>query len=398
MSEDALVKVGAGGPPEKPPSVSAGALSMPEGDGGSLVYYEDLSALISQASACPYTQADVLYLMLMGREVGLGPIQSLRSVHIIEGRPTMSADTMAAIVKASDLCEYFYPTEMTSIRCSYVTKRVGEPTEIEFTFTIEDAQRAGLQSEFWLRYPTAMLKARTITHLCRAIYPDLLGGFYDPTEITMPMSRPPVTEPNAPFVQGKWVDDAVPERVLDECKPKQLPDPHRAERQHLVKHFMELVAQAVGLTHQHKQRYLIFCNKRFGVEHLRQLDQETLQALVDELDALDNEIDPRTFYSRRAEHIMETAGMYPSQSWRGAMRRFKAMLKQCVDTDVAEAFMEWVLEQEGEAYPVWEAVPARRIQNYWKRLNGIVPEDRAPYIMACIEGDDFEPRTRQLSF
>lgn len=125
-------------------------------------------------------------IIASGRELGLTAMQSLRSIHIIEGKPTLSADLVAALCKARrDVCAWFRLVESTDAVATYETQRVGEPQPTRMSFSIEDARRAGVTGKDpWKKYPSAMLRARCITALARAVYPDLVMGVYDPDEVT----------------------------------------------------------------------------------------------------------------------------------------------------------------------------------------------------------------------
>jgi len=119
-----------------------------------------------------------------GRELGLSAMQALRSVHIIEGKPTLSADLMVALVKKSDACAYFRLVESTASRAAYETHRKGEPSPTRMTYTAEEARAAGaLNKDNWRKFPAAMLRARAASMLARAVYPDVILGVYDPDEI-----------------------------------------------------------------------------------------------------------------------------------------------------------------------------------------------------------------------
>jgi hypothetical protein len=124
-------------------------------------------------------------IIAAGRELGLTAMQSLRSIHIIEGKPTLSADLIAALCKSrSDVCQYFRLVESTDKIARYETLRKGEPEPTSMTWTWDDATRAGVTSkDNWKKYPAAMLRARCITALARAVYPDLAMGVYDPDEV-----------------------------------------------------------------------------------------------------------------------------------------------------------------------------------------------------------------------
>lgn len=136
-------------------------------------------------------------IIATGRELGLTAMQSLRSIHVIKGKTILSADLVAALVKSRrDVCAYFMLVESTTERATYRTQRVGEPEATTLTFTFEDAKRAQVTGNpNWTKFPAAMLRARCITALARAVYPDLAMGIYDADEIeAQPASPQPVYE------------------------------------------------------------------------------------------------------------------------------------------------------------------------------------------------------------
>ena len=137
-------------------------------------------------------------IIMTGRELGLTAMQSLRSIHVIEGKPTLSADLMLALTKRSAECEWFRLVESTPEIATYETKRRGEPEATRMSFTIKEAQAAGLASkENYKRHPTAMLRARCVAALARAVYPDLLLGVYETGELS-----PERVGPSVPITPG----------------------------------------------------------------------------------------------------------------------------------------------------------------------------------------------------
>lgn len=128
---------------------------------------------------------DVLAVVLTGAELGLAPMQAIRGIKVIKGQPTLSAETMGALVRRrSDVCEYLVLKHSDSTRAVYETKRRGDPAPTTMAFTMEDAQRAGLTGgDNWRKYPAAMLRARCLSAICKAVYSDLVLGLYDPEEL-----------------------------------------------------------------------------------------------------------------------------------------------------------------------------------------------------------------------
>jgi hypothetical protein len=76
----------------------------------------------------------VLLIMATGAELSIPPTAALRAIHIVKGKPILSADLMVAMcVKRTDICEYFKCIESTDERATYETKRRGD-AEAQATF------------------------------------------------------------------------------------------------------------------------------------------------------------------------------------------------------------------------------------------------------------------------
>lgn len=131
------------------------------------------------------TPQGVLSTIMVGRELGLPAMASLRSVHNIEGKHSLSASLMVALVLKSGFAEYFEPVSFDDKHATFETKRKGGRKPIELTHTIDMATAAGLVKEKsgWVKNPTDMLVARAQARLARLVYPDLLAGLYTPEEL-----------------------------------------------------------------------------------------------------------------------------------------------------------------------------------------------------------------------
>lgn len=126
----------------------------------------------------------VMYVMLAGRDMGLNAVQSLRNLHIIDGKIQASADLMQAQVHRSGLAEYFQQIESTDLTATFETKRKGSPAPVRATFTMAMATTAGItKNPVWIKHPNAMLRARAISTLARIVYPDAVAGMYDEYEM-----------------------------------------------------------------------------------------------------------------------------------------------------------------------------------------------------------------------
>lgn len=134
-------------------------------------------------SALRNKPADVLVVLMKGRELGLSPMASMGNIHVIEGKATLSSDLIQGLVLKSGKCEYFKLVEGTATVARYATKRTDAPGETVMEFTIEDAKLAGLlNKDNWRKYPKAMLRARCAADLLREVYPDVCAGLCDTDE------------------------------------------------------------------------------------------------------------------------------------------------------------------------------------------------------------------------
>jgi hypothetical protein len=139
----------------------------------------DLSTKISNTNFVPKSlrgkPAEIAACVLTGREIGIGPMQALQKIHVIEGRPSMSAELMRSLVMAAGH-EITYPV-YSDDKVTAKGRRSGSTETTEVTWTMKDAQRVGVASrDTWKKYPRQMLSARATSELCRLMFPDALGG------------------------------------------------------------------------------------------------------------------------------------------------------------------------------------------------------------------------------
>lgn len=124
----------------------------------------------------------VVAALLSGAERGLGPMESLRSVHVIEGTPTLSAEAKRALVLAAG--HEFEVLESSATKCTVLGRRAGSQKTTQFTWTMDRARRARLANkDNWTRYLEAMLLARATSELCNAVFPDVTAGLRTTEEV-----------------------------------------------------------------------------------------------------------------------------------------------------------------------------------------------------------------------
>lgn len=130
------------------------------------------------------TAQQALVQVLLGQELGIGPVMSMSSIHIIERKPTASAGLLLHLVRRSGRYDYQvieHSDERAEIEWYYLGKPQGRSA-----WTMADAKRAGvLNKQVWQRYPRQMLFARAVSEGVRTFCPDVMGGTpaYVPEEL-----------------------------------------------------------------------------------------------------------------------------------------------------------------------------------------------------------------------
>ncbi|OYT72741.1 MAG: hypothetical protein CFK49_10770 [Armatimonadetes bacterium JP3_11] len=211
----------------------------------------------------------VMTIIEAGREVGIPPLQALRSISIINGRVVMSVQLQLALARAKGV-RVVALTE-TEGACDVTLKR-GEET-VSTRYTLEDARKAGLirNGSSWEKYPRQMLRWRAIGDGLRIIAPDATAGFLSPEEAE---SIPPI--------DAEVLYEALPEPT-HEPEPEPAPRPQRRRRENgnggdteanALKAEIRELCEKAGYQAQAFREFLL---ERYGVRALGDLSIEQLR-------------------------------------------------------------------------------------------------------------------------
>lgn len=127
--------------------------------------------------------ANLLWAVSYGQTLGIAPLTAIQSIHVINGKPTASADLIAGLVRRAG---HKLRVNGDDKRAVAQIIRADDPDfTFEVVWTIERAQAAKLTSkDTWKNFPAAMLKARAITEVARAACSEILQGtIYTPEEL-----------------------------------------------------------------------------------------------------------------------------------------------------------------------------------------------------------------------
>jgi hypothetical protein len=148
---------------------------------------KELSSVFAKSSLVPDAlrgkEADILFIVMTGAEMGLGPLTSLRAFEIIKGRVGMKPEAMIAHVRSHPSVEYVNCVENTAKLATWASKLKGG-VEMKTSFSWEDAVAAGLStSEMYKKWPARMLQWRCASAHCKKAHSDVILGLYSTEEV-----------------------------------------------------------------------------------------------------------------------------------------------------------------------------------------------------------------------
>lgn len=143
--------------------------------------------LMATASLLPVQYRDnpgnLFYAVEFADSLGVDRINAITSIHVIQGKPTASADLIAGLVRKAG-----HKLRITGDDTKAVAQLI-RSDDPDFTFEavwdVEKATAAKLWgTDTWKKYPAAMLRARAITEVVRMGASDsLYGVIYTPEEL-----------------------------------------------------------------------------------------------------------------------------------------------------------------------------------------------------------------------
>lgn len=182
-----------------------------------------------------------------GDMLGIHPMAAVTGVHIIDGKPSISANLMSGLVRKAGhklRVKVTGTLETGDLVARAELIRADDPDyTFEVVWTIDKAKRAGLfpgkSGSNWQRYPEAMLKARVVSEIIREGAADVLmgGNVYTPEELGAE-----VDESGEPVVLNQVRDEGAPAPKPQATAAPIVDDQPQAEDQDFD--WVEAIAQA----------------------------------------------------------------------------------------------------------------------------------------------------------
>lgn len=128
---------------------------------------------------------DCVAAILMGRELGIGPMQSLKDIAVIDGKPALAAHLQLAVLRRGNtqggiiILESHVDDERALIKAKRTD--TGEIAEVEWTYeeakkVISKSGKKLVEKDNWKSYRRDMLWARAVGRLTRRLGSDLVAG------------------------------------------------------------------------------------------------------------------------------------------------------------------------------------------------------------------------------
>ena len=185
-------------------------------NGMSFEQMKERAALLVKSGFLPVaikTPEQALTIMLTGQELGLGFMEALRSINVIQGKPCMAAQLLLGLCYRTKEVEQAFFEKKTAEECIYVLKRKGNPAE-RVVWNMGHAKAMGLADrDNWKKQPQTMLEWRAISKAARLVFPDAICGLYTPEEIAEGVDL--VDTPTGPQVER--VIEKAPDKTLEEA-------------------------------------------------------------------------------------------------------------------------------------------------------------------------------------
>lgn len=129
------------------------------------------------------TPAAIVTVIMYGKALGLPMMAALSGFHIIEGKPSASADLIRALAMRSPKCKYFRLVSADETQATWETWHRDHDEPSRLVYTIEEARKAGLRGGNWSTREKQMLVKTCSTILARWVYTIETMGLYCPEEM-----------------------------------------------------------------------------------------------------------------------------------------------------------------------------------------------------------------------
>ena len=141
---------------------------------------QQMATVVAKAGCFGFkTMEQAAALMLVAQADGLHPAKAATHYHIINGKPSLTADAMLARFQQAGGRVNWDAYSDDGVTGTFSHALGGS---VSITWTIARAKKAGVGNLD--KFPAAMLRARCISEGVRTVYPGVIVGMYTPEEVS----------------------------------------------------------------------------------------------------------------------------------------------------------------------------------------------------------------------
>ena len=161
-----------------------------------------MATVVAKAGSFGFkSQEQAAALMLVAQADGLHPAKAATHYHMINGKPSLTADAMLARFQQAGGKVNWESYSDESVTGTFTHAQGGSVT---ITWTLARAKKAGVGN--LEKFPAAMLRARCISEGVRTVYPGVIVGMYTPEEVA-------TFEPQVRTIELEPVQETVPDSI-----------------------------------------------------------------------------------------------------------------------------------------------------------------------------------------
>lgn len=152
--------------------------------------------------------ANLLLVLMTGQELGIGALQAIDSVDVIQGKRSIKPEAQLALIKSK--CpgahvSFKQDAKAKTFSCTMAPSKDRMDEAFTAEWDMERAKEMGLTGkDNWKKQPLTMLKWRAIGEAARTVFPHVTKGIYN-SEEALDLDRN-VPERKAPSLKSLFVE------------------------------------------------------------------------------------------------------------------------------------------------------------------------------------------------
>lgn len=201
----------------------------------------------------------VFAIVEKAKSIGVSPLEALNGgMYYVQGKVELTSAMMNHLIRANGHSITKDKRSDDTICILHGKRKDNGDTWVE-SFSIDDAKKAGIYKNQWVKYPKDMLFARALSRLARQLFPDIIKGCYVQGEIS---DAPPLSATIESIDEDQ--ESCVSPNVIIETES---PNSITSEE-------FDTLEEWLGENHSLRQNISAFLKKKWNIEDFRKMPRE----------------------------------------------------------------------------------------------------------------------------